>query len=106
MPDFSSFEIIEAGPGHIEALSTLFDDYRVFYKQPSDVVRAGASLPSELRKASPLSFWRPVSVVAIGKRWGSSSSFQRFHRYRQSACGSSTTCLSPRRDGGPALGKC
>jgi len=40
MPEFDNIEIVEAGPDQIEDLATLFDGYRVFYKQPSDVARA------------------------------------------------------------------
>ena len=46
----TSCEVRSAGRDDLPALAALFDDYRVFYGQPSDPVRAGAFLRERLER--------------------------------------------------------
>ncbi len=62
MPDFERIEIVEAGPAHLEDLATLFDGYRVFYKQPSDVARAREFISERIVRGESVIF------LAVGER--------------------------------------
>lgn len=62
MPDFDRVEVVEAGPAHIDDLATLFDGYRVFYKQPSDVARAREFISERIIRGESVIF------LAIGER--------------------------------------
>jgi GNAT superfamily N-acetyltransferase len=44
-------EIVVANLAHLEDLATLFDGYRVFYQQPSDLVGARQFLQAHLEKS-------------------------------------------------------
>jgi len=41
-------KIVQAGFEHLDSLATLFDEYRIFYQQPSDLVGARAFLRDRL----------------------------------------------------------
>ena len=56
----SDLAITRAGPADLDALSVLFDGYRQFYGQPSDLPRARDWLRSRLRVGE--------SVVLVAKR--------------------------------------
>jgi GNAT superfamily N-acetyltransferase len=43
-------DIIQAYIEHLEEVATLFDQYRVFYKQPSDIESARASMQERFQK--------------------------------------------------------
>ncbi|MCZ6766461.1 MAG: GNAT family N-acetyltransferase [bacterium] len=64
MPDFDRLEVVEAGPAHLEDLTTLFDGYRVFYKQPTDVARARGFISERIARGESVIF------LAIGERGG------------------------------------
>ena len=59
--------ISRAGPADLDALSALFDAYRQFYGQPSDVPRARQWLRERLRFGE--------SVVLVAKRAGATVGF-------------------------------
>lgn len=46
----ASFQVRSAGMDDLPALAVLFDGYRMFYGQPSDVLRAGAFLRQRLER--------------------------------------------------------
>ena len=48
--------IVEAGPDHLDALVPLFDAYRVFYEQPSDLERARTFLTARIRQGESTLF--------------------------------------------------
>ena len=63
--------ISRAGPADLDALSLLFDAYRQFYGQPSDVPRARDWLRSRLRVGE--------SVVLLAKREGTTVGFVQLY---------------------------
>ena len=63
--------ISRAGPADLDALALLFDAYRQFYGQPSDVPRARDWLRSRLRVGE--------SVVLLAKRDGAIAGFVQLY---------------------------
>ena len=63
--------ISRAGPADLDALAVLFDAYRQFYGQPSDVPRARDWLRSRLRVGE--------SVVLLAKREGTTVGFVQLY---------------------------
>ncbi len=63
--------ISRAGPADLDALAVLFDAYRQFYGQPSDVPRARDWLRSRLRVGE--------SVVLLAKRDGAIAGFVQLY---------------------------
>ena len=63
--------ISRAGPADLDALSVLFDGYRQFYGQPSDLPRARDWLRSRLRVGE--------SVVLVAKRGGKTVGFAQLY---------------------------
>ena len=63
--------ISRAGPADLDALAVLFDAYRQFYGQPSDVPRARDWLRSRLRVGE--------SVVLLAKRGGAITGFVQLY---------------------------
>ena len=63
--------ISRAGPADLDALALLFDAYRQFYGQPSDVPRARDWLRSRLRVGE--------SVVLLAKREGTTVGFVQLY---------------------------
>ena len=52
----TAIEIVEAKPENIEALARLFDAYRVFYRQESDIAAARAFLTRRFERRDAVSF--------------------------------------------------
>ncbi len=52
----AAIEIVEAKPEHIEDLARLFDAYRVFYRQTSDLAAARAFLRERFERRDAVSF--------------------------------------------------
>ncbi len=50
------FHIIQAGVRHIDLVAPLFDAYRVFYKQPSDIERARTFLRARIEHGESVIF--------------------------------------------------
>lgn len=67
----SDLAITRAGPADLDALSVLFDGYRQFYGQPSDLPRARDWLRSRLRVGE--------SVVLVAKRGGKTVGFAQLY---------------------------
>ena len=67
----SDLAITRAGPADLDALSVLFDGYRQFYGQPSDLPRARDWLRSRLRVGE--------SVVLLAKREGTTVGFVQLY---------------------------
>ena len=67
----SDLAITRAGPADLDALSVLFDGYRQFYGQPSDVPRARDWLRSRLRVGE--------SVVLLARRGGAMLGFVQLY---------------------------
>ena len=67
----SDLAITRAGPAALDALSVLFDGYRQFYGQPSDLPRARDWLRSRLRVGE--------SVVLVAKRGGKTVGFAQLY---------------------------
>ena len=63
--------ISRAGPADLDALAVLFDAYRQFYGQPSDVPRARDWLRSRLRVGE--------SVVLLARRGGAMLGFVQLY---------------------------
>ena len=63
--------ISRAGPADLDALAALFDAYRQFYEQPSDLPRARQWLRERLRFGE--------SVVLVAKRGGSAVGFTQLY---------------------------
>lgn len=54
--NFRYMKIIIANQSHIEALTSLFDAYRIFYKQPSDLDKAKEFLRQRMKKEESIIF--------------------------------------------------
>ena len=63
--------ISRAGPADLDALAALFDGYRQFYEQPSDLPRARQWLRERLRFGE--------SVVLVAKRGGAAAGFTQLY---------------------------
>lgn len=59
-------EIVIADLSHLNLLIPLFDGYRVFYKQPSDLRRAEAFLRDRLEKKDSVIFLAKVGKTGLG----------------------------------------
>ncbi|HXW01377.1 MAG TPA: GNAT family N-acetyltransferase [Anaerolineae bacterium] len=55
-PQSSPFTIIQAGPEHLDLVAPLFDAYRVFYEQPSDLAGAKAFIQARLEQKDSVIF--------------------------------------------------
>jgi len=61
-----SLQVVHAGPEHLEALAPLFDGYRQFYKQASDVNAARAFLGARLQREESVIFLALESARGLG----------------------------------------
>lgn len=59
-------QIIQADLSHLELLAPLFDGYRVFYEQPSDLLGASAFLTERLEKKESIIFFVLDTDQGIG----------------------------------------
>lgn len=66
-----TISISRAGPADLDALAALFDAYRQFYEQPSDVARARQWLRERLRFGE--------STVLVAKRGGAALGFVQLY---------------------------
>ena len=78
--------ISRAGPADLDALAVLFDAYRQFYGQPSDVPRARDWLRSRLRVGE--------SVVLLARRGGAMLGFVQLYPMFSSARTAKTWILN------------
>ena len=60
--DISSLEIVEANADHIDEVAALFDAYRVFYQQPSDMEGSRAFVLERLRKGDSVIYLAKANV--------------------------------------------
>ena len=67
----TDISISRAGPADLDALAALFDAYRQFYGQPSDLTRARQWLRERLRFGE--------SVVLVAKRGGAAAGFVQLY---------------------------
>lgn len=67
----TDISISRAGPADLDALAALFDAYRQFYGQPSDLKRARQWLRERLRFGE--------SVVLVAKRGGAAAGFVQLY---------------------------
>lgn len=58
--------IFRAGPDHLEALAQLFDNYRVFYEQDSDIKAAENFLKERLSKDESIIFAAELNGELVG----------------------------------------
>jgi len=56
-------KIVQAGFEHLDSLATLFDEYRIFYQQPSDLVGAKAFLRDRLTHRDSVIF---IALDSLG----------------------------------------
>lgn len=61
-----SLEIVTASLEHLDQLAPLFDAYRVFYQQPSDVDRATIFLRERLERSESVVFMAYLETRAVG----------------------------------------
>lgn len=61
-----SLQVIPAGLEHLEALASLFDGYRQFYKQESDLTGAKAFLEARLQREESVVFLALEGTEALG----------------------------------------
>lgn len=61
-----SLQVIPAGLEHLEALAPLFDGYRQFYKQESDLTGAKAFLEARLQREESVVFLALEGTEALG----------------------------------------
>ncbi|MCB0456841.1 MAG: GNAT family N-acetyltransferase [Flavobacteriaceae bacterium] len=59
-------KILQATLENFEAIVPLFDGYRVFYKQPSDLEKAKAFLKERLQKKDSIIFMAFEGTIALG----------------------------------------
>lgn len=59
-------QISDAGPGDLEEVAQLFDAYRVFYRQPSDLPAARSFLSERFRRRDSTIFMARRHGAAIG----------------------------------------
>jgi hypothetical protein len=52
----ASFTIIQAGPEHLDLAAPLFNAYRMFYEQPSDLPGARAFIKARLEQGDSVIF--------------------------------------------------
>jgi ribosomal protein S18 acetylase RimI-like enzyme len=55
-PQLTPFTIIQAGPEHLDLVAPLFDAYRMFYEQPSDLAGARAFIQARLEQKDSVIF--------------------------------------------------
>jgi ribosomal protein S18 acetylase RimI-like enzyme len=67
----AAVEIVEATPEHLDAVAQLFDAYRVFYRQSSDVATARAFIRDR--------FARRDSVIFLARVGGESAGFVQLY---------------------------
>ena len=65
------FEIVQAGQADIEVVAQLFDDYRVFYEQPSDLAAAKSFITDRVQKDD--------SVIYLARREGQALGFLQLY---------------------------
>lgn len=66
MPSAPPIEIVEAGKRDLEDVAQLFDAYRVFYRQPSDLPKARSFLTERFRRRDSAIFLARRHGVAVG----------------------------------------
>ena len=59
-------QIIQAGAEHVPQLAPLFDAYRQFYRQPSDLAGAAAFLQQRIERGESLVFLALAGAQAVG----------------------------------------
>ncbi|WP_289062823.1 GNAT family N-acetyltransferase [uncultured Zobellia sp.] len=59
-------KIIQANSSHIPLLAPLFDSYRVFYKQPSDINAATSFLKERFSQSESIVFMAFIDEEAVG----------------------------------------
>ncbi|GJM72898.1 hypothetical protein HMSSN036_51140 [Paenibacillus macerans] len=72
--------IKQAGPEDLEALAALFNEYRIFYEQASDMEGATRFCRNGCPGMNPSYFW--LSMRLIKRRSGSRSCIHPSLRYR------------------------
>jgi ribosomal protein S18 acetylase RimI-like enzyme len=61
-----AIEIVRAEPGHLPALSPLFDQYRVFYEQKSDLMGASLFLEARMKASESVILLCFLEKTAVG----------------------------------------
>lgn len=59
-------KIVKAGMAHLEEFSELFNSYRIFYEQPSDLGKATAFLKDRITNGESETFLAMVDGKAVG----------------------------------------
>ena len=66
MVSLATMEIVSAQIEHLEAAAKLFDQYRVFYQQPSDLAAAKSFLQARLEAKDSVIFLAVENAHAVG----------------------------------------
>ena len=92
----NTLTIRQAVLADLEALAPLFDGYRQFYGQPSDISAAHAFLRARFEHGESFVFIALDGDTPVGWALPSSTRVSRPSRWRASSCSTTSSCMNAR----------